>query len=166
MKKGFTLIEVVIYLALFGLLMGGAVVSAFSLFESSSRNETSIMLQEEGSFIIAKISATLSGVQTVILPEENLSGSTLSVVKWDVGAGNPIVISLSGSDIILSHQANPGVPLNNSNVSITNLNFTHTLNTGEGTKPESVTSSFTANTRTRDGRVISKTFTNTDYLRK
>ena len=166
MKKGFTLIEVIIYLALFGILIGGAVVASFSLFESSGRNSASVMLQEEGSFILAKISATLSGTQTITLPDENQSGSTLSVVKWDAGAGNPIVINVDGDNIVLSHLSNPGVPLNNSNVSITNLNFTHTKNLGEGTKPESVTSSFTASARTPNGQVVSKNFSNNDYLRK
>lgn len=166
MKKGFTLIEVIIYLALFGILMSGAVVTAFSLFESSGRNQNSIMLQEEGSFILAKISATLSGAEAVILPDENSSGSTLSVVKWDAGAGNPIVINMDGDNIVLSHSSNPSVPLNNSNVYITNLNFTHNQNLGEGSRPESVTASFTANTRTPNGQIISKNFSNTDYLRK
>ena len=52
---GFTLIEVLVYLALFGLIMSGAVVSAYQMFEASGRNQTRAMIQEEGDFIVAKI---------------------------------------------------------------------------------------------------------------
>lgn len=166
MKKGFTLVEVIIYLALFGILMGGGIVTAFAILESSGRNASIIMIQEEGSFILGKISATLSGAEAVTSPGENLSGSTLSVVKWDASAGNPIVINIDGDNIVLSHSRDPAIPLNNSNIFITNLNFTHNVNLGVGSKPESVTSSFTANNRTPNGQVISKNFSNTDYLRK
>jgi len=57
MKKhqGFTLIEVLIYLALFGILFSGLFVCAFTIIENIGRNDTQIMVLEEGDFLLAKI---------------------------------------------------------------------------------------------------------------
>ena len=55
MKKGFTLIETLIYIALFALLIGGGVGSAYSLIASSDRITTGAMLEQEGNFLLAKI---------------------------------------------------------------------------------------------------------------
>ncbi|MFA6375994.1 MAG: prepilin-type N-terminal cleavage/methylation domain-containing protein [Candidatus Paceibacterota bacterium] len=52
---GFTLIEVLIYLALMGLLFSGLFVSAFIIIENIGRNDTQIMVQDEGAFLMAKI---------------------------------------------------------------------------------------------------------------
>ncbi|MFZ3074280.1 MAG: hypothetical protein WA093_04110, partial [Minisyncoccales bacterium] len=51
----FTLIEVLIYLALIGLLFSGLFVSAFVVIENIGRNDTQIMVLEEGNFLLAKI---------------------------------------------------------------------------------------------------------------
>ena len=78
-SNGFTLIETIVYLALFSIMMGGAIVALFNLFESSGRELTHIMLQEEGNFIIAKINWAISGAQSVNQPSGY--GSLLSVNK-------------------------------------------------------------------------------------
>lgn len=52
--NGFTLIEVIIYLALFSILMAGSLSAAFALCESSGHERTRALLLDEGNFIIAK----------------------------------------------------------------------------------------------------------------
>lgn len=168
---GFTLIEVVIYIALFTIIVGGSFVTAYSVIESIGRNQTKAIIQEEGDFLIGKINWVFSGAQSVtspaiITPATSASGPTLSLAKWDALIGNPIVITLSGTDIVISRGPNPAQPLNNSNIEVNSLNFEHASASGDGTTPESVRSSFTLDSRTPTGEVISQDFSTTNYLRK
>ena len=167
---GFTLIEVLIYLGLFGILFGGAVAAAFNVVETSGRNQTKAMLQEEGNFLTEKINWTLSGAQSVSAPALGTAcaspGCPLSVVKWNAPTINPVVIDIAGGDMTLSKGGNPPLILNNSNISISNLSFTHNQDSGDGVNPESLQFSFIATARTSAGLSYSQTFFSTNYLRK
>jgi len=169
--QGTTLIEALVYLALFSILMGGSVAAAYGMFESSDRNQTKILLQQEGDFLIAKINWVLSGVQAINLPPVGSAGSILSVNKAigvDLATGQPIIISvgvsLSGTDINLSRAGNPGQPLNNSLVRVSNLIFIH--NFGGGADPESLQASFTLSAKAPNGMDVKQDFATTKYLRK
>ncbi len=67
--RGFTLIEVVIYLALIGLLFSGLFVSAFAIIESIGRNDTQIMILEEGNFLLAKIERKANSTSAIFEAE-------------------------------------------------------------------------------------------------
>lgn len=168
-NSGFTLIETVVYLALFGFIMSGAVLSAYQLFEASGRSNTRAMLGEEGDFISAKIDWALSGVQTVSAPVtppvggECTVSNTLSVVKWDASVGT-VVVELSGSDLTLSKAGGPANVLNNTNVTVTNVSFVHCY--PGGTNPESVEAHFSLSARTSNGALMSKDFFTSDYIHR
>lgn len=163
--KGFTLIEAIVYLALFGILIGGAIVAAYNLFEGSSRGQARAMLQEEGNYLYGKISWALSGTKDITTPPAGFPGSSLLIVKWDTSLGDPIQITLggaTGTDLIMSTSSNPtGQTLNNSNVEVSNLLFLHTLASGNGINPEEVEFSFMVSARTPTGAVLSMQFPTT-----
>src|SRR5438105_3614795 len=106
-STGFTLIETLVYLALFALMIGGIVAASFLLFESSDRNSEKARLQEEKNFIVGKIDWALSGAKTVASPSAGASGSTLTATKYD---GTSNTISIAGSNVNQN-----GAQLNNSN---------------------------------------------------
>ena len=162
---GFTLIETLVYLALFSFLMTGIIVVVYSIFESSDRNQTKIMVQEEGNFLVAKISWALSAIKGF-----NVNGPTeLSVEKWDTsGTGTTeMVIKLSGTDshdIYLKYPDEPEpneFQLNNSNVEISNLNFSRGI-----ADQEYIRADFKVNARTLQGAPVSQDFSMIKYLRK
>ncbi len=154
-SHGFSLIETVIYVGLFTLCIGGLVIASYMFFETSERNQTKAMLQEEKNFVSAKIKWTLSGAKTINLPAIGASGSTLSALNYD---GTTHVITLSGTDIKLG-----ATVLNNSNVLISRLVFMHTY--AGGTNPESVEAGFTITSKTPDGKTVSEEASTTGFLR-
>jgi prepilin-type N-terminal cleavage/methylation domain-containing protein len=168
--RGFTLIETVVYLALFGILMSGAVTAAFTIFESADRQQTHTLLQVEGSFIIAKINWAVGGAQSINQPSG--FGSLLSVNKITRlnSSGQPVVSVVTFSlptapgDVIIQDGAAGPYPLNNSNVVVTRLGFLHTLAGGNGVLPESVTASTTLTARTASGALLSEDFSTIIYL--
>lgn len=164
-EEGFTLIETLIYIALYAIIMSGVVVSVYSIFESSAHNQIKAIVQEEGSFLVGKIDWALTGVSSITTPAAGFSGSSLSVSKF-VPSDNPIVIAASDSDMTISKAGNAPQVLNNSNVRIANLTFTHTLPPGDGLNPESLKVSFTLSATTSTGFLFSQSFATAKYLRK
>ena len=168
-QRGFTLIETLVYLALFALIMGGAVVAAYNMFESSGRSHTRAMIQEEGDFITAKIDWSLSGIQSISTPPTPGAGvscaisPTLSVSKWDTSVGT-IIVDLVGGNMRLSRGGNPAQGLNNTNITVSNLSFSHCY-TGVN-DPESVSASFTLSARTPNGMMMTQDFFTSQHLRK
>lgn len=173
-SKGFTLIETMVYLALYAIIMTGALVSVYAIFGSSARNQTKAMVQEEGSFLIGKTDWALSGTQSIALPPANSSGDILQVTKYDTTVGNPVVITcsschnVSGGNMYIT-RGGITTQLNNSNVKIicpVQGCFTHTSASGDGINPENATSSFTVSTQTSEGLSFSQDFSTVKYLRK
>ena len=165
-QRGFTLIEVVIYIGLFAFIMTGALISVYSVFSTASHNQAKVLVQEEGSFILGKIEWTSSSISSANVSPDGL---TLSVIKVDPTFGNPIVINISGGTASITRGSNPSQTLSNSNVSIScpvGGCFTHTLSGGTGINPESVSAKFTALSRTSEGVPFSQDFSTIKYLRK
>lgn len=167
-KRGFTLIEAIVYLALFSILMSGALVSVYTLLGSSARNQTKATVQEEGSFLIGKIDWALTGAKVINSPAVNTSGNTLIVSRYDASL-SPVVITVSGGTMSIAVGANPSHVLNNSNMPITcpaQGCFSHTSASSDGINPENATSTFTITTRTTEGLPFSQSFSTVKYLRK
>lgn len=164
--RGFTLIEALVYLALFSILMGGAVVAAYNLFDSSTKVGTRTMLQEESDFMTAKIDWVLSGAKGITAPIAGMKGSSLTVAKWDTSLGDPMTIAESGGQLFLTRGANAPVVLNNTNTTITAILFNHIEGSGDGTVPEAVETVLTVSAYTPTGMLVTRTATSTSYLRR
>lgn len=171
--RAFTLIETLVYSALFAILIGGAVTVAYTVFESAGLSQSKETLQQEGDFLVGKIEWALSGVQTISSPVLDLSAPTqstiLQVARHD---GSTITISVlencSGPDTtnIFLERGSDCFQLNNSDVQIEDLIFTREASSGGGINPESVSVSFNLTTTSKNGMVIEQNFTTTKYLRK
>lgn len=164
--RGFTLIEALVYLALFAILMGGAVVAAYNLFEAAERDGTRVMLQEEGDFLLAKIDWALSGAQSVTAPAAGSVGNALTVAKWDTSLGSPMVVAKNGTNLTLTKGSGAAVILNNTNVQVTDVVFNHVKGSGDGTNPDSVEAVLTVAARTPNGFLLTRVATSTVYLRR
>jgi hypothetical protein len=161
MKRGFTLIETLIYLGLYAIVIGGMLASVRAMVESNARNETVAMVEEEGDYLTAKIDWTLSQAISVQAPLS--SGDMLSVTMLD---GSSISISDEAAALCIRSGGAPAQVLSNSNVSIIGLTFIHALSTSDGMDPESVSASFTMQATTSDGHAIRRDFSTLYYLRK
>jgi Tfp pilus assembly protein PilE len=113
MNRGVTLIEILIYLALLTIAIGGLSEAAYALLLSADRNQTSAMLQEEGAYLVGRISYAMSNASSITLPAPNASGATLSLVESD---GSQTIFRISKGKLTEN-----GSALNNSNTSIENF---------------------------------------------
>jgi hypothetical protein len=159
--RGFTLVETLVYLALYAIIMTGALTAVYSVYESSARNETIAMVEEEGEYLLGKIDWALADAASIDSPAT--TGSTLDLTLQD---GSTVGFWNSGGNMRIQENGAPVQTLNNSNVAITMLQFTHTLSTGNGIDPERIEASFTIFATTSDGHLLTRDFSTTKYLRK
>jgi archaellum component FlaF (FlaF/FlaG flagellin family) len=154
--RGVTLIETIIYLALFAIVIVGLMISGYGLLENVGRNQSESMLQEGSSFLIAKIDWALAGAESVSSPAANSSGQTVRIRKYD---GTDITITRSGTSILFN-----GIAINDTDTMIRDLVFIHAYSGSGGL--ESVEAGLTLTMLTPNGARISVTASTTRYIRK
>lgn len=144
-SAGTTLIEILIYIALFSIVMAGGTVGAYQVIQSSNRTSDKNILEQDANFILRKMDWALTGATLLVIPNPQKLVVTTS--------SSSVTFTLSGADF-----QKDGAPLNSSRIKISNLSFAAPSATG---KP-GVTMKFTA--KTFDDK-LSQTFSMTKYLR-
>ena len=121
-QSGITLIEVLIYIAFFALLVGSLLGVTFQTMASVDQINKKITIQQEGNFILKKLSWTLASASGLAT-----SANSLSVTRYSHPTN--IIFKTNGNNF----QINDGsgfADLNSSNVKITNVFFDHQVSAG------------------------------------
>ena len=119
-NRGFTLIEIVIYLALFSLVLAGFILVTYNLVQGSAQVQSKAVLNEEMAFLLHKIDWALTGAEssqvTVVSPSvlQITKPSLLLIFTFDSGA----------KTLSLQRGLLPIVLLSSASVAVTNLTFT------------------------------------------
>jgi hypothetical protein len=160
-NKGFTLIETLVYLALFSLIFVGLFAAGVGIVESLDLLKTKSIVQEEGNFMLAKINWAVVGADNITTP---YSANYLELNRLNPDPSMPAKIaikvdSIDGNNYLVINQDGGGdVPVNSSTVNVANLEFVESA--------ESVKTTFTVNAKTPTGREYTQDFSITNYLRK
>lgn len=119
-SHGFTLLETIIYVALFSMLMTGVLVTVYELINSGTHNRMAVAIQEEGTFVDRKLSWALSGATAVSTPDTK----TL-IITHPSGIGYPLEIKVteSAEQMQLSREGTAPLPLTTSEFKVENTNF-------------------------------------------
>lgn len=91
--KGFTLIETLLYLALFTLIIGGGMAAAYQIIQSTEATHQKVIIQEEADFLLRKLEWALSGAT---VGNVSFTATTLTVTI----SGVPVTFSWDGNDNI------------------------------------------------------------------
>ncbi len=122
-SRGFTLIETIIYLGLFGILIFGIIVTAYNLMATQQITAAKAVAQNEADFLINKIDWLLASSSSVSSPLPNQSTHNLILTN----SGETLTLSLSDSSIRLT-DTHGEVALNSTNAPVSELNFTQNAN--------------------------------------
>lgn len=118
-SRGFTLLETIIYLGLFGVLMSGALVAVYQLIDGGVHNMKAVAIQEEGLFVNRKISWALSGATAVATPD----AKTLVITRPDLGAQSPLTITESVGEMRIARGGAAPLPLTTAEMKVTDTVF-------------------------------------------
>jgi prepilin-type N-terminal cleavage/methylation domain-containing protein len=136
-NQGFTLMETMVYIALFALLMSGAVVGAYNLLEGSNRNVAATGIQEEGVFLNRKINWALTGASNATVSP---SGDTITITRTDLAAQSPLVISGVNGKMTIARGIGTPMQLNSDRYTVSDVVFSYTASVNG--RPPSVSVSF------------------------
>ena len=140
---GFTLIETLIYIALFGVILGGIVISSYPLITGADKLSQRVVAESEAQFVLHKIAWAVS-----YSPVSSITGgSTLSI---NFTAGSPITFTQAAGVITMNGSALSASRVNFSSFSVTPSTL---LAPVVGNAPRQFTVSFTA-----DGEAFSQTY--------
>lgn len=159
-SKGFTLIEVIIYLALFSIIIGGGMIAVYGIIQSTDNGANHIILEEEANFLLRKIDFALTGATNINI----LSAARLQTTKNINGVSTTYTFNICSGYLTIEVGAgktcaNNPINLNSGNITVSNLSFT------TGTGGAGVKTSFTLTTA-QNGKNVSENFSTTKYLRK
>jgi len=110
-QRGFTLFEVVIYLALFSIFMTGVIGVVYQLLLSVDDTKQRLAIQREGNFVLQKLAAAFSGQVSVTVPDAytcvvTKEGAETLVFRLESGqlylkrgAGNHIAITSAAFNV-------------------------------------------------------------------
>lgn len=129
-KKGaFTLIEVILYIAIISIFT--LVVASFwgSVSEIEERNAAMSAVNTEAAFILNTISRTVRTAEGINTPVVGSNSNSLSLSMSDV-AVNPTVFSVMDGALYMQEAGNPAVLLTSNQVGINSINYLNVTNTG------------------------------------
>lgn len=116
-QSGFTLFEVLIYIALFTFIMGGAILSSYQIFEGSAQVQALAEREVELNFVLRKIDWALNGATSVFVLN---SGTTLQVLR---DGGKTYEFTEADGTITLEHVGTDEYILTSSRLKIEDLSF-------------------------------------------
>lgn len=145
--RGLTLIETLIYLALFSILISGALTSLISIQSEAGRIEAGSRLTDEGHFILERLRFETERSTAISIE----SPVRLTAMTPD----GPISFYLSGHSL-MEESATGAEPLNEPDSVVDNLLFALDTN-------ERLTVSFLLRIPTKDGAPLSALFSDTFF---
>ncbi len=131
-QSGFTLLEVLLYLALFVSIMIAIVPFTWSLQSSGTKANTNQQLQQEVQYAAIRLRTSIQSGSAITTPEalnENLAQTLQELILQDEN-GDDITLWVSGGQLWIEYQGQPQAPLTSSNITITNLTFSSGENSG------------------------------------
>jgi len=163
-KPGFTLVEVLLYLALLSIVIG--VVASFVTVTLNFKARTYAISEVEqcGNQIILMISRSIRNGTAINSPSIGTSSSSLSI-NTTTPVNNPTQFILSGTTLNMQEGATPAFALTPATIRVTSLTFTNVARPGtNGTIRIQMTLSF-SNPNNRQESNYSQTFYGTADIR-
>ena len=139
-KKGFTLIETIIYITITGFMISFLVSAAYQLIGSSENISLGVIRNEEANFIIRKIGWAMAGASAINQPAAGEVGTTLSLTKLNF-SDNPIVFEVDSDNLTIKKCSQDEVVLNSSKVNLESFQFRHIAPVGNS--PGGIETTFT-----------------------
>ena len=151
--RGFTLLECVLYIGLFGIVITGTVTCFYELSETANRNQTKSLLQAEGSYLLEKISYEIATSQSS--HASFLYGVPVSSISITPRTGTVFSIQTTAKRAVRTDSAGNEI-LSGNEFSVDSLTFTQSSN--------SILTTLHLSAKTSRGSILQETFTSTTYL--
>lgn len=138
MQKGFTLIEIILYIAIVTIMLSALVPFAWDIIGGASKSNTEQEVFSQGRFISERIKYEIRNSAGI----NSVSATSISLVN-SVPASDPTVIDLSNGNIRIRQGVGTAVNLNSPDITASALTFTN--NTSADNKSKNISFQFSLN---------------------
>lgn len=163
-SKGFTLVELLLYVTLTGILLTSVSLTYYVVLRTRVKNETVSDIDVVGRMALDRISQTIRNANGITSPSIGSTQSSLTLAVPD-SAKNPTVFTLSGGAIMIQEGTGGAVALTPTRMTITSLSF---ANYGRSGTEGIIRTQFTAarnTTALRNEYQYSKSFSGSASIR-
>jgi len=164
MKKGFTLVEMLLYLAILSVVILSFSSFLFLSYTSRSKAATIAEIEQQGSQTMSLITQNIRNAASITAPAGGVSASSLTLTEY-TGAVSPTVFDQSGNTMRITEDTTAAVNITSNRVVVSNLSF---RNLSRPSTPGVIQIKFTLTHINPDNRgeySYSKNFTSTASLR-
>lgn len=129
-KKGFTLVEMLVYISIFILVSGAAIGLLFSLNDLFVQYKLKQNLLSTGTTVMERLLIEVREADSVIVADSTLSSTTAGVLVLDKGT-NTVKIIKNGNQLDIYEDNIFSSHLNDSDVEVTGATFYHYIKDGK-----------------------------------
>lgn len=123
-QKGFTLIEIIIYLAILGIILASGIGLGYTMIIVSAQRDASAEMYENATLIVNKVQWIVEGATKINSPIINQTATSLSIDTQDT-SNNPFVFDASNGSFRISKKNGSFQPITSSQVAVSNVSFTN-----------------------------------------
>lgn len=128
-KKGFTLIELMLYVAIVSVLLSTVVGLYMALAQSRTKMQAVSEVEMQGYHAMAQVTAAIRGGQSISSPTPGNASGSLTLVTGATST-NPTIIDVMSSTLRIKEGTSNPIALTNSRVQVSNLVFENFTNPG------------------------------------
>lgn len=128
-RKGFTLVEVLLYVAVAGSIVFSITMLFLTTLDSRVHNRTIAEVEQEGIQVMQNITQTIRNSSSINSPSQATSAAAISLAESDSNK-NPTVFDVSGNAIRVKRGTGSVTNLTSSKIIVSGLNFSNLTRTG------------------------------------
>lgn len=128
-QQGYTLIELLLYIAMIGTLLGAVTIFFSVTTDARIKNQSISEVNDQGAFIMDSITQVVRNATSISGPAVGASGSQLTVAV-PTASLSPTIFSVSGGVLQVKEGTANAVALTNSEVQVTSFSVTNLSRSG------------------------------------
>lgn len=129
-QSGYTLIELLLYVAILGMLLTAVVGFLGTATDARVKNQTISEVNDQGAAVMGYIAQTVRNASSISAPTTGgVAAASLTLVV-PTASLSPTIFSLSGTTLQVKEGVAAAVPLTNSEIQISNLSFKNLTRSG------------------------------------
>lgn len=125
LRKGFTLIEMLLYVAASSFFLLSITTFFSFVMGTQSKNQITQEVNQQGVLVMERITQTIRGAVDVVTPSYGTSSQILSV-STNASATNPTSVYVTNGMLYIQEGTSTAVAISNSKVLVRNLSFINT----------------------------------------
>lgn len=124
--KGFTFIEIILYISLVTLIMSALIPYAWNVIEGAAKSSVEQEVYSNATYVSERIKYEIRNAADICQPVQTTTLTLLEAAGASCAvATNTTVISLASNNVMISQNGAAAVQLNSSKTQITSLTFTN-----------------------------------------